>query len=159
MRILLQRVSEGRVIIKDQTVAQIKQGITLLLGIHKQDQLQDADYLIEKCLNLRIFSDANDKMNLSVIDIKGEVLVVSQFTLYADTRKGRRPGFSESARPEIAIPLYNYFIEKVRQKMGKVEVGQFGADMKVDLINDGPVTILIDSEDKYPKIGISNEGL
>ena len=157
MRILLQRVSEGRVLINDQTVAQIKQGLTLLLGIHKYDQAKDVDYLVEKCLNLRVFEDNNGKMNLSIIDINGEILIVSQFTLYAETRKGRRPGFSESARPEVAIPLYQDFIEKIKQKMGKVEVGRFGADMKVDLINDGPVTIMIDSEDKYPKIGINNE--
>ena len=159
MRILLQRVLKGRVTIGNQTVAQINQGLVLLLGIHKNDQLRDADYLIEKCLNLRIFADSDDKMNLSVIDIKGEVLLVSQFTLYADTRKGRRPGFSDSARPEIAIPLYEYFIAQLKSKMRSIETGQFGADMKVDLVNDGPVTIMIDSEDKYPKLGIDNEKL
>lgn len=151
MRILLQRVSKGRVTINNQTVAQINQGLTLFIGIHKSDQCCDADYLIEKCLNLRVFSDANDKMNHSVIDIEGEVLVVSQFTLYADTRKGRRPGFSNSARPDVAIPLYEYFINKLKKKIGKVGVGQFGADMQIDLTNDGPVTIMIDSADKYPK--------
>ena len=153
MRILLQRVSKAKVKIGNQTVAQINQGLTLLLGIHKNDQLRDADYLIEKCLNLRIFTDEDGKMNHSVIDIKGEILLVSQFTLYADTRKGRRPGFSDSARPEIAIPLYEYFIDRIKEKIGKIKTGQFGADMKVDLINDGPVTIMIDSEDKYPKTG------
>ncbi|MCK5835496.1 MAG: D-tyrosyl-tRNA(Tyr) deacylase [Lentisphaeria bacterium] len=156
MRILLQRVSKGQVKIADQTVAQIDKGLVLLLGIHKTDQVKDADYLIEKCLNLRIFSDSDDKMNLSVIDIAGEVLLVSQFTLYADTRKGRRPGFSDSARPEVAIPLYEYVIQQIKLKMGKVETGQFGADMQVDLVNDGPVTIMIDSEDKYPKIGLDD---
>jgi D-tyrosyl-tRNA(Tyr) deacylase len=150
-------VTEGRVVIDGETVGEIQQGLLLLLGIHKEDQLRDADYLLEKCLNLRVFTDQNDKMNLSVLDIDGEVLVVSQFTLYADTRKGRRPGFSEAARPEVAIPLYRYFIKEVEDKLGKVAVGQFGADMKIDFTNDGPVTIMLDSEDKYPKQEIPNE--
>jgi len=157
MRILLQRVSEAQVTINNQKVAQINQGLTLFLGIHKNDQIRDADYLVEKCLNLRIFADENGKMNRSVIDIQGAILLVSQFTLYADTRKGRRPGFSESAHPEIAIPLYEYVITQIKSKMGQIETGQFGADMKVDLINDGPVTIMIDSEDKYPKLGIDHD--
>ena len=151
MRILLQRVSMGQVSVDHEVIGKIADGLVLLLGVKHGDQLKDADYLIEKCLNLRIFSDAQGKMNLSVLDTKGEVLVISQFTLFADTRKGRRPGFSTSAGPEEAIPLYEYVIKQITKKIGKVETGQFGADMKVNLTNDGPVTIMIDSEDKYPR--------
>ncbi len=151
MRLLLQRVSQGQVIIEKEIVGNIDKGIVALVGIRRGDQKRDADYLLKKCVNMRIFPDDAGRFDQSLLDVKGDLMIVSQFTLYADTRKGRRPGFSGSALPDEAIPLYEYFIEKAQALGLKVETGEFGADMKVDIVNDGPVTIMIDSEDKYPR--------
>jgi D-tyrosyl-tRNA(Tyr) deacylase len=148
MRILLQRVSEASVKIEGKINGQIEQGLLLLVGICAEDSQEDIDWLIQKIVNMRIFSDENGKMNLSIQDIQGSILVISQFTLHASTKKGNRPSFIEAARPEIAIPLYNLFIQKLQSSDLKVETGIFGADMKVSLVNDGPVTIWLDSKNK-----------
>ncbi len=146
MRVVIQRVSEAAVKIDGNIVGEISKGLLVLLGIAQEDTEQDALYLIQKLINLRIFSDADGKMNLSVQDCGGELLVVSQFTLYADTKKGNRPSYIRAARPEHAIPLYEFFLQELqKQFQGPIQTGQFGADMKVSLINDGPVTIIIDS--------------
>lgn len=147
MRIVIQRVSEAAVKIEGAIVGEIKQGLLILLGIEHEDSQKDADYLAQKISNLRIFSDAQGKMNHSIQDIGGEFLVVSQFTLHAATRKGNRPSYIRAARPEQAIPLYEYFVAQL-QKISATEVqtGRFGADMQVSLVNDGPVTILMDSK-------------
>jgi D-tyrosyl-tRNA(Tyr) deacylase len=146
MRVVIQRVSEAAVKIDGNIVGEISKGLLVLLGIAQEDNEQDALYLIQKLINLRIFSDADGKMNLSVQDCGGELLVVSQFTLYADTKKGNRPSYIRAARPEQAIPLYEFFLQELqKQFQGSIQTGQFGADMKVSLINDGPVTIIIDS--------------
>lgn len=146
MRVVIQRVSEAAVKIDGNIVGEISKGLLVLLGIAQEDTEQDALYLIQKLINLRIFSDADGKMNLSVQDCGGELLVVSQFTLYADTKKGNRPSYIRAARPEHAIPLYEFFLQDLqKQFQGPIQTGQFGADMKVSLINDGPVTIIIDS--------------
>ena len=148
MRILLQRVSEASVKIEGKINGQIEQGLLLLVGICAEDSQEDIDWLIQKIVNMRIFSDENGKMNLSIQDIQGSILVISQFTLHASTKKGNRPSFIDAARPEIAIPLYNLFIQKFQSSDLKVETGIFGADMKVSLVNDGPVTISLDSKNK-----------
>lgn len=146
MRVVIQRVSEAAVKIDGTIVGEISKGLVVLLGIAQEDTEQDALYLLQKLINLRIFSDADGKMNLSVQDCGGELLVVSQFTLYADTKKGNRPSYIRAARPEHAIPLYEFFLQELqKQFQGPIQTGQFGADMKVSLINDGPVTIIIDS--------------
>ena len=147
MRIVIQRVSEAAVKIEGAIVGEIKQGLLILLGIEQEDSQKDADYLVQKICNLRIFSDAEDKMNLSIQDIGGEFLVVSQFTLHAATRKGNRPSYIKAARPEVAIPLYEYFIALLQKtSSSSIQTGRFGADMQVSLVNDGPVTILMDSK-------------
>ena len=146
MRIVIQRVTEAQVVINSVTVSAIQKGLVVLLGIEDIDSKTDADYLIQKLSALRIFSDAQGAMNFSVRDIGGSILVVSQFTLFADTKKGNRPSFLRAARPEKAIPLYEYFVEKLRTHSEcSIQTGEFGADMKVSLVNDGPVTIIIDS--------------
>jgi len=146
MRVVIQRVSEAAVKIDGTIVGEISKGLLVLLGIAQEDTQQDALYLIQKLINLRIFADADGKMNLSVQDCGGGLLVVSQFTLYADTKKGNRPSYIRAARPEQAIPLYEFFLKELqKQFQGRIQTGQFGADMKVSLINDGPVTIIIDS--------------
>ncbi|MBU3660206.1 MAG: D-tyrosyl-tRNA(Tyr) deacylase [Flavobacteriales bacterium] len=148
MRIIIQRVSEASVKIDGEIKSAIEKGFLVLLGIETEDTTHDADYLIQKLINLRVFSDADGKMNLSLSDVNGEVLIVSQFTLHAATKKGNRPSYIKAARPEQAIPLYTYFLDKTKaQFKGKVLSGEFGADMKVALINDGPVTIFIDSKE------------
>jgi D-tyrosyl-tRNA(Tyr) deacylase len=147
MRIVIQRVSEAAVKIEGAIVGEIKQGLLILLGIEQEDSQKDADYLVQKICNLRIFSDAEGKMNLSIQDIGGEFLVVSQFTLHAATRKGNRPSYIKAARPEVAIPLYEYFIALLQKtSSSSIQTGRFGADMQVSLVNDGPVTILMDSK-------------
>ncbi|MCI8336727.1 MAG: D-tyrosyl-tRNA(Tyr) deacylase [Peptococcaceae bacterium] len=146
MRAVVQRVKQASVAIDGTTVGEIPQGLMVLLGVGKEDTSQDATYLAEKIVGLRIFTDAEDKMNLSVLDIGGEILVVSQFTLYADCRKGKRPGFSDAALPETAIPLYEQFVIALKEMGLTVATGQFGADMLVSIENDGPVTILLDSK-------------
>jgi len=147
MRIVIQRVREASVKINDEIVGKIQQGLLVLLGIEHVDSELDADYLIQKLIHLRIFGDEEGKMNLSVSDISGDLLIVSQFTLFADTKKGNRPSFIRSARPERAIPLYEYFLSQLKKTFsGKIEKGVFGANMQVELINDGPVTIIMDSK-------------
>ena len=147
MRIVIQRVKKASVSIDEQIVANINQGLLILLGIENADNENDIKWLVQKILGLRIFSDAEGKMNLSVSDIQGEILIVSQFTLFASTVKGNRPSFLKSAKPDISIPLYKNFLETIKKETSlKIETGQFGADMEVSLINDGPVTIIIDSQ-------------
>ena len=142
----MQRVSRAKVSFDGETVGEIGKGILVLLGISSTDTEKEAIYLLEKTLNLRIFEDAAGKMNLSLLNIKGELLVVSQFTLYADVRKGRRPSFIEAAAPEKANPLYEFFVAEAVKQIEKVATGCFQAMMDVELVNDGPVTILVDSE-------------
>jgi D-aminoacyl-tRNA deacylase len=149
MRIVLQRVSRAKVTVNGQIVGEIGRGILVLLGISNVDMEKDATYLLEKTVNLRIFEDADEKMNLSLLDIKGELLVVSQFTLYGDTRRGRRPSFIDAAPPEKANQLYEFFVSAARQQIAKVETGKFQAMMDVELVNDGPVTILLDSGKQF----------
>ena len=149
MRFVIQRVSEASVTINDMVYSAISKGFLVLVGIEELDTQEDADWLCAKLINLRIFSDEDGKMNVSLLDIKGDVLLVSQFTLFASTKKGNRPSFIKSAKPELAIPLYEYCISQLTNLLQKpIKTGQFGADMKVSLVNDGPVTILIDSKNK-----------
>ncbi len=149
MRALVQRVSEGSVSIdKDNYYAEIGKGMVILLGIKTGDSVKDVNFLADKCSNLRIFEDEHEKMNLSLKDVSGEALVISQFTLYGDAARGNRPGFTEAARPEEAIPLYKMFVDRMRENIGsdKIKEGVFGAMMTVKIFNDGPVTIIIDSK-------------
>lgn len=149
MRVVVQRVSSGGVYIASSNYHQeIKRGLVILLGIREGDSEQDAIFLADKCSNLRIFEDENEKMNLSLKDIDGEVLVVSQFTLYGDAQRGNRPSFTSAAKPETAIPLYDKFIKRMKENLAeeKIKAGIFGAMMEVKIINDGPVTIIIDSK-------------
>ena len=149
MKIVIQRVSKASVTINKNKVADIKTGLLVLLGIVAEDTQEDINFLVRKIANLRVFNDENDVMNNSLIDINGDVIVVSQFTLQASTKKGNRPSYIKAARPEIAIPLYENFVETLENEIGKkVQTGEFGADMKVELLNDGPVTIIIDSKNK-----------
>ncbi|MCF6465923.1 D-aminoacyl-tRNA deacylase [Clostridium sp. Cult2] len=146
MRAVVQRVSEASVKVEGKIVGEIDKGLLVLLGIGEEDNDKDLDYMVEKVLGLRIFEDDNGKMNLSLMDIGGEILIISQFTLYGDVRKGKRPSFITSAHPDIAENMYNEFVEKCKEKGIKTEKGIFGAYMDVALRNDGPVTILIDSK-------------
>lgn len=148
MKAVIQRVSEASVKVDGKIVGEIGKGLMLLIGIDEQDENTDADWLIQKILNLRIFGDENEKLNLSVKDISGEILCISQFTLIADYKKGNRPSFIKAAKPDKAIPLFDYFKEEIAKSGLKTESGIFGADMKVLLINDGPVTIVMDSISK-----------
>lgn len=148
MRAVVQRVSKASVTIAQQEVGKIDQGLVILLGIHEKDTQDDVDYLVKKIAQMRIFEDEQGKMNRSVEDVEGQILSVSQFTMFADTKKGNRPSFISAARPETAIPLYEAFNEGIRNRGITVATGQFGADMAVSLINDGPVTIIIDSQNK-----------
>ena len=149
MRVILQRVSNASVTIDNTVHSEINQGLLLLLGIEEADNQEDIDWLVKKISQMRIFSDQEGKMNLSLMDINGEILVVSQFTLFAYCKKGNRPSFIKSDKPESAIPLYESFISKMNQTIDKeVKTGIFGADMKVQLSNDGPVTISLDSKNK-----------
>ena len=145
MKIVIQRVSEASVKVDGKIVGEIGKGLMLLTGIDENDEKTDADWLVQKILNLRIFGDEDDKLNLSVKDISGEILCISQFTLIADYKKGNRPSFIKAAKPDKAIPLFDYFKEEIAKSGLKTESGIFGADMKVSLINDGPVTIVMDS--------------
>lgn len=149
MRAVIQRVKEASVTVDDRVVGKINKGLLVLLGVGHEDNEKDLDYMIDKVIGLRIFEDENDKMNLSLMDINGELLIVSQFTLYGDVRKGKRPSFTQSADPKIAEELYNEFIDRCIKKGIKTENGIFGAHMNVNLINDGPVTILLDSRKTF----------
>ncbi len=151
MRIVVQRVTSGEVLVKDQTVGQIEQGLVLLVGITHADTTEDVESLAEKIPNLRIFEDGEEKMNLSLIDIGGAILSVSQFTLYGDCRKGRRPNFMSAAKPDKAQGLYEEFNSRLRDKGIQVETGKFGALMDVRIHNDGPVTLILDTDDMKNK--------
>jgi D-tyrosyl-tRNA(Tyr) deacylase len=144
MKIVLQRVSSASVKVDSKIVGSIEHGLLLLIGFSSSDTEESVLPTLEKIVKLRIFSDEEGKMNKSVLDVEGSLLLISQFTLYADTKKGNRPSFIEAARPEQAIPLYEFFIAEMRKRITKVETGVFGADMKVELVNDGPVTIVFD---------------
>lgn len=149
MRIVIQRVTEASVVIENKIVSKINTGLLLLLGIEETDNNEDIEWLCGKIARLRVFPDDKGVMNLSVADVNGDIIVVSQFTLHASTKKGNRPSYIKAAKPEIAIPLYESFLKRMETEMGKnILSGQFGADMKVHLVNDGPVTILIDSKNK-----------
>ena len=144
MKFLIQRVSKADVKVENKTVGEINKGIVVLIGIGGEDTKQKADEMIRKLINLRIFEDENEKMNLSIKDVNGELLLISQFTLYADTSRGNRPSFINAAKPEYANELYEYIIEKAKQEIEEVEKGVFGANMQVTLTNDGPVTIMLE---------------
>ncbi|WP_319200190.1 D-aminoacyl-tRNA deacylase [uncultured Ilyobacter sp.] len=148
MRVVAQRVSKAQVSVEGNVVGKIDKGLLIFLGITHRDNEKDAKWLVNKISGLRIFSDEDGKMNKSIEDIEGEILLISQFTLYGDARKGRRPSFIDAAKPDIAVPLYNKFIELIREKNLKVSTGEFGADMKVELLNDGPVTMIIESPEQ-----------
>ena len=147
MKIIVQRVKQAQVSIDGQVYSQIKQGLVLLVGVAPEDQPEDLDYAVRKLVNMRIFSDAEGKMNLSVKDIEGEILSISQFTLFADTKKGNRPAFTGAAKPDMAKAFYQDLNRKLAKEI-PVETGVFGADMQVELINDGPVTIILDTKNR-----------
>jgi D-tyrosyl-tRNA(Tyr) deacylase len=149
MRAVVQRVSESEVIVEEKVTGKIQKGITVLLGVEEGDTEEDARYIAEKCVNLRIFEDENGKLNLSVIDVNGGLLAISQFTLLGDCRKGRRPNFMAAAKPETAVELYNMFIEYCRGCGVNVECGVFQAHMLLKIDNDGPVTVLLDSRKNF----------
>ena len=149
MRAVIQRVTQASVTVEGERVSNIQKGLLVLLGVTHTDTEKDADYIAEKIANLRIFTDSEDKMNLSLKDVNGEVLVVSQFTLYGDARKGRRPSFINAAKGEVSEPLYELTCKKIEELGFVVKKGIFGADMQVDLINDGPVTILLESDRSF----------
>lgn len=146
MKLVVQRVSNASVEVNNKIIGKIEKGFLVLLGVGPEDNKNIADFLVEKLCNLRVFEDENEKMNLSIKDIDGELLIISQFTLYADCKKGNRPSFTGAAEPKKANELYEYFIEKCKDKVRKVEHGEFGANMKVKLLNDGPVTIILEKE-------------
>ena len=144
MRLVVQRVKNAKVEVEGKTVGSINNGFLVLLGVTHTDTIKEADYLVKKLCNLRVFEDDNGKMNLGLKDVGGELLIVSQFTLYADCTQGNRPSFINAAKPDVANELYEYFCEKCKEQNIKVEKGIFGADMKVSLLNDGPVTIILE---------------
>lgn len=144
MRFVVQRVTNASVKVDGKIVGQIKKGYMVLIGIKENDTIEQADYLVKKLINLRVFEDENDKMNLSLKDVDGELLLISQFTLYGDCSNGNRPSFTEAAKPDVANKMYEYIIGKCKEKIDVVETGIFGADMKVELLNDGPVTIIME---------------
>ncbi|MDN6639392.1 MAG: D-aminoacyl-tRNA deacylase [Tetragenococcus sp.] len=148
MKAVVQRVKKASVSINETTVGQIEQGFMILLGIHEEDTQEDVDYLVKKIAKLRVFEDENGKLNLSIAAVGGSILSVSQFTLYADTKKGNRPSFIKAASPQTAVPLYEAFNQGLSQQGISVVTGEFGADMQVSLVNDGPVTIIYDTREK-----------
>ena len=149
MRVVIQRVKEASVTVENKVLSKIGLGFLILLGVETEDTKEDISWLVGKTARLRVFSDENDAMNKSIIDIKGDIIVVSQFTLHASTKKGNRPSFIKAARPEVAIPLYEAFVHQLEKEIGKkIQTGMFGAMMDVKLVNDGPVTIVIDSKQR-----------
>jgi D-tyrosyl-tRNA(Tyr) deacylase len=149
LKVVIQRVLSAAVSISEKIVAQIDHGLLVLVGIEDEDSQEDIHWLSQKIINLRIFGDENEVMNLSVKDIHGAIIIVSQFTLHANTKKGNRPSYIKASKPEIAIPMYEKFVHQMELELGKkIQTGKFGADMKVALVNDGPVTIIIDSKNK-----------
>ncbi|MER2225501.1 MAG: D-aminoacyl-tRNA deacylase [Carnobacterium sp.] len=148
MRVIIQRTKQASVSIEESVVGEITHGFVLLVGIEEEDQQEDIEYLVRKISKMRIFEDTQGKMNLSIEDVGGEILSISQFTLHADTKKGNRPSFIKAAKPDIAIPLYDAFNNQLRAAGLTVQTGTFGADMQVSLVNDGPVTIIIDSKQR-----------
>ena len=146
MRAVVQRVSRANVVVEEKVVGEIGNGLLVLLGVGVEDTERDALYLLEKTIGLRVFNDESGTMNLSVVDVKGELLIVSQFTLYGDVRRGKRPSYSGAAAPDKAESLYEYFVAEASQKVAQVATGKFQAMMQVELVNDGPVTILLDSQ-------------
>ncbi len=149
MKVVIQRVSSSSVTVDEKIVAEIQKGLLVLVGIEDADTSEDIDWLTAKIANIRIFNDENDIMNLSIQNVDGDIIVVSQFTLHATTKKGNRPSYINASKPEIAIPMYESFVQKLENHLGKkVQTGIFGADMKVRLLNDGPVTIVIDSKNR-----------
>ncbi|OGD63735.1 D-tyrosyl-tRNA(Tyr) deacylase [Candidatus Beckwithbacteria bacterium RBG_13_42_9] len=144
MKLVIQRVSQASVSVNDQIIGQIEKGLLILIGVAKGDTKHEVDYLVSKVINLRIFADNNDKMNLSIKDVKGSILVVSQFTLYGDTKRGNRPSFVEAAEPKVAEDRYNHFVNEIKAKGIKVETGKFRVMMQISLVNDGPVTIILE---------------
>ena len=149
MRVVVQRVSEANVKVEGQVVGEIQTGLMVLLGIQNEDSTEDIEWISNKLVQMRIFDDADGVMNLSVKDVDGNILLISQFTLYAATKKGNRPSYIAAAKPEIAIPIYEQMMLQLTKDLGKpIQTGQFGADMKVSLLNNGPVTIIIDSKNK-----------
>ena len=151
MKMVIQRVTEGRVTVQGSTSGAIRTGLVVFLGVGREDTVEDADYLLDKLLGLRIFADENGKMNRNILEAGGALLLISQFTLYADCRRGRRPSFDRAAPPEQAAALYHYFVEAAKRSPVQVETGVFQSSMEVHLINDGPVTILMDSADRSRK--------
>ena len=149
MRAVVQRVTSSKVIVNQKTIGEIEMGFNVLIGISKDDNLEDLNYIRDKILNLRVFQDEDDKMNLSIKDVNGEILVISQFTLYGDCRKGRRPNFMNAMGGNLAEEFYEKFVSLLKESGLKIETGEFGADMKVDIQNDGPVTILLDSKKNF----------
>ena len=149
MKVVIQRVSSASVTISENIVAQIDNGLLVLVGIEDEDSQEDINWLSQKIITLRIFGDENNVMNLSVKDIQGDIIIVSQFTLHASTKKGNRPSYIKASKPEMAIPIYENFVKHMELELGKkIQTGKFGADMKVELVNDGPVTLIIDSKNK-----------
>ena len=149
MKVVIQRVTSATVTISEKVVAQIDNGLLVLIGIEDEDSQEDINWLSQKIINLRIFGDENEVMNLSVKDIQGDIIIVSQFTLHASTKKGNRPSYIKASKPEIAVPLYEKFVQQMEFELGKkIQTGKFGANMKVALVNDGPVTIIIDSKNR-----------
>lgn len=155
MRVVVQRVREARVFIEGEKVAEIDKGVVILIGVKEGDTKEEANWLVNKCLNLRIFEDDHGKFNLSLLDIQGEIIIVSQFTLYGDCTRGRRPSFTTCAGPELAKELYLYFIKKIRESGLKVETGIFGARMQVEIHNEGPVTMIIEQTSNTQGGGVS----
>ncbi|MBP3277098.1 MULTISPECIES: D-aminoacyl-tRNA deacylase [Kandleria] len=146
MKVILQRVTHASCVVDEQVTGEIKDGYMALVGISTEDQEDVLEKMADKVVNLRVFSDEEGKMNRSLLDVKGEILSISQFTLYADAKKGRRPSFTHAAKPDVSLPMYNQFNELLKAKGVHVETGIFGADMKISLLNDGPVTIILDSD-------------
>ncbi|MEA1960638.1 MAG: D-aminoacyl-tRNA deacylase [Bacillota bacterium] len=149
MRAVVQKAAFSNVVVEGEQKAQIDRGLMVLLAVKKGDSQQEAEYIVDKIINLRIFEDEDGKMNRSLLDVEGELLMVSQFTLYGDVRKGRRPGFSDAEEPDAALKLFNYAVDYARAKVIKVETGVFGANMMVRIDNEGPCTILLDSEKNF----------